>query len=141
MAGLRVTWPKFLEARRLAIYRSTRRRNSRRPSTSRPPRRSGSSYRHLSCLLQLLTAAFRCCGRLLYSTSEVRLRAALPRAATLRPVSEGFDRLYSRRGEGTGADMQTSATEVGHESQRRDAQGSRLGQSRHSCHRTREIDA
>jgi putative tryptophan/tyrosine transport system substrate-binding protein len=36
---------------------------------------------------------------------------------------------------------QSPATEVCHESQRRDAQGSRLGQSRHSCHRTREIDA
>src|SRR5207253_1233109 len=34
-----------------------------------------------------------------------------------------------------------SATEVCRESQRRDAQGRRLGQSRHACHRTREINA
>src|SRR5262245_61087163 len=86
--------------------------------------------------------------RLRWETS-VGMSAAAPMAALplllKLTVPTRLDQLYNRKRQRNrgwiSPSAQSPATEVGYESQRRDAQGSRLGQSRHSCHRTREIDA
>src|SRR5438270_13389473 len=63
-----------------------------------------------------------------------------PECDSVEARARGTDRLYSRSARGTGADRQTSATEARRESQRRNAQGRRLGQSRHAWDRTRKSD-
>src|SRR5262249_8600349 len=74
------------------------------------------------------------------NTTERKVRKQLAKAR----ITQGSIRCILQDAEGTGAEFhrvyETPATEVCHESQRRDAQGRRLGQSGYPCHRTREID-